>query len=128
MKFIKPLLVSTLIMYGSSAIADETFQDDVGFLRKHVQVIVLSDAQGRAKIALVPAWQGRVMTSTARGDAGPGFGWVNRELVASGRLDPHINVFGGEDRIWLGPEGGQFSIFFAQDAPFDLDHWFVPKP
>jgi hypothetical protein len=29
---------------------------------------------------------------------------------------PHINVFGGEDRFWLGPEGGQFSIFFAKDG------------
>lgn len=128
MSFIRPLIASALIMYGISAIAADTFKDDVDFLRQHVEIIVLSDVQGRAKVALVPAWQGRVMTSTARGDTGLGFGWVNRELVASGKLEPHINVFGGEDRIWLGPEGGQFSIFFAKGAPFDLDHWFVPKP
>src|SRR5208282_2720368 len=36
------------------------------------------------------------------------------------------NVFGGEDRIWLGPEGGQFSIFFAKGARFDLADWFTP--
>jgi hypothetical protein len=41
---------------------------------------------------------------------------------------PHINVFGGEDRVWLGPEGGQFSVFFATGAPFDLEHWYVPAP
>jgi hypothetical protein len=128
MSYIGPLLATALITCGTAAIAADTFKDDVDFLRRHVEVILLSDAQGNAKVALVPAWQGRVMTSTARGDDGPGFGWVNRELIASGKLEPHINVFGGEDRIWLGPEGGQFSIFFAKDAPFDLDHWFVPKP
>jgi hypothetical protein len=39
-----------------------------------------------------------------------------------------MNAFGGEDRFWLGPEGGQFSIFFAKGAPFDLEHWFTPAP
>ncbi len=33
-------------------------------------------------------------------------------------------MFGGEDRFWLGPEGGQFSIYFAR--AFDLEHWFMP--
>jgi hypothetical protein len=37
-----------------------------------------------------------------------------------------MNAFGGEDRFWLGPEGGQFSIFFEKGVPFDLDHWFTP--
>ncbi len=52
--------------------------------------------------------------------------WVNRELIATDKFTQHINVFGGEDRFWLGPEGGQFSIFFAKGATFDLDHWFTP--
>ena len=81
---------------------------------------------GKAKVALVPAWQGRVMTSTMGGDTGPSFGWINRELIASGKILPHMNAFGGEDRFWLGPEGGQFSIFFAKGVPFDLEHWFTP--
>jgi hypothetical protein len=66
------------------------------------------------------------MTSTATGDTGPSLGWINRELIASGKLQPHINVFGGEDRFWLGPEGGQFSIFFAQGAKFELADWQTP--
>src|SRR5207245_2700586 len=36
------------------------------------------------------------------------------------------NPFGGEDRFWMGPEGGQFSIFFSKDVPFELEHWFTP--
>lgn len=104
-----------------------TFGDDVSFLREHTGVIVLSDKEGAALIALAPAWQGRVMSSSAAGNAGRSFGWINRTLIASGKRIPHINAFGGEDRLWLGPEGGQFSIFFAKGAPFDYAHWFVPE-
>jgi hypothetical protein len=102
------------------------FGEDITFLNSHTEVIVLSNKETPAKVALVPAWQGRVMTSSAEGDSGRSFGWINRELIASGKTQPHINARGGEDRFWLGPEGGQFSIFFGKDAPFDLEHWFTP--
>jgi hypothetical protein len=105
-----------------------TFGKDVEFLRGHTGVIVLRDEAGRSKLVVAPLWQGRVMTSTAGGDNGLSFGWINRDLIASRMLQEHINVFGGEDRLWLGPEGGQFSIFFARGAKFDLEHWFTPKP
>ena len=102
------------------------FGDDIAFLKKHTELIVLSDRAGSAKVALVPAWQGRVMTSTAGGDAGQSFGWINRELIASGKIQPHMNAFGGEDRFWMGPEGGQFSIFFAKGRKFEFADWFTP--
>jgi hypothetical protein len=68
------------------------------------------------------------MTSTAEGKGGLSFGWINRDLISSGKIAQHINVYGGEDRFWLGPEGGQFSIFFKKNVPFDLEHWFTPDP
>jgi len=105
-----------------------SFADDIAFLKQYVDLIVLSDGAGSAKVAVSAAWQGRVLTSTAGGDAGQSFGWINRELIASGKLQPHINVFGGEDRFWLGPEGGQFSIFFAKGTTFELANWFTPAP
>lgn len=105
-----------------------TFGADAAFLQQHTPILVLSDASGQAKVALAPAWQGRVMTSTATGDEGISYGWINRELITSGKLQPHINVFGGEDRFWLGPEGGQFSIFFAKGAKFELSDWQTPAP
>jgi hypothetical protein len=123
MKIRLSLLCFTLMLSTATA---ATFNDDLEFLRRHTTVVVLHDRASQAQVAVVPAWQGRVMTSTARGANGTSFGWVNRELIASGKLQPHVNVFGGEDRFWLGPEGGQFSIFFAKDAPFDLAHWFTP--
>jgi hypothetical protein len=94
------------------------------FLSRHVKVIELKS--GNSAIALVPAWQGRVMTSTAEGDDGFSFGWINRDLIVSGKIQPHINAFGGEERLWLGPEGGQFSIYFKKGDPFVYDFWQVP--
>lgn len=110
----------------SNSASGANFGDDVAFLKKHTEVIVLSDKAGQAKVALAPAWQGRVMTSTMGGDAGPSFGWINRELIASGKILPHMNAFGGEERFWMGPEGGQFSIYFAKGKQFVFDDWQVP--
>lgn len=104
----------------------QIFSDDLAFLRRHTNILVLSDVTGASHVALAPDWQGRVMTSTAGDEAGLSFGWINRELIASGELRPHMNAFGGEDRVWLGPEGGQFSIYFAPGTSFDFEHWFVP--
>lgn len=118
--------VSAAVAGAVSATAANTFGNDLTFLKQHTDVITLSDESGQAQVALVAAWQGRVMTSTAGGENGLSFGWINQELIASGKLDPHINVFGGEDRFWLGPEGGQFALFFAKGAKFDLEHWFTP--
>ena len=107
---------------------EESFGAVVDFVNRHSELIVLSDAAAQSAIAVWPAMQGRVLTSTATGAEGPGFGWINRDLIASGEIREHINAYGGEDRLWLGPEGGQFSIFFAPGVPFDLDHWYTPAP
>jgi len=120
------VLASLLVAGGASVVSNAaTFGDDVEFLTRHTPLIVLSDEHG-AKVAVSSAWQGRVLTSSASGDRGASFGWINRELISSGKLQPHINVFGGEDRFWIGPEGGQFSVFFAPGAKFDLENWFTP--
>src|SRR5579862_1103487 len=120
------LLAGVAAATSWSPVRAATFGDDTGFLRQYTNIVILSDANGAVKVALAPAWQGRVMTSTAQGDSGSSFGWINRELIASGKFQPHINVFGGEDRFWLGPEGGQFGIYFAKGRNFDLEHWSVP--
>jgi len=104
------------------------FKDDVAFLKSHTNPIVLTGQDGLAQVAVNPDLQGRIMTSTAGGPEGFSYGWINREFIASGQNNLHMNGFGGEDRFWLGPEGGQFSIFFKKGEPFDLEHWFTPPP
>ncbi len=118
-----PAIVALMTNLTASA---ASFGDDVAFVQNHTGVVVLHDKSQSAQVALAPAWQGRVLTSTANGASGTSFGWINRELISSGKLQPHINVFGGEDRFWLGPEGGQFSIFFAKGAKFELADWLTP--
>ncbi len=109
------------------------FGEDVAFLKKHTDAIVLRC--GDAAVAVAPAYQGRVMTSTATGDGGNSYGWLNYKLIAKGvvpaeeakgTLESKIHVFGGEERFWLGPEGGQFGIFFAPGAKFDFADWKTP--
>jgi hypothetical protein len=102
-----------------------SFGDDLQFLKRHSEVVVLE--AGPAQVVVAPAYQGRVLTSTSGGAAGPSFGWINREVIASMKREPHMNVFGGEDRFWLGPEGGQYGLYFAPGAAFDFDHWEVPE-
>ena len=103
------------------------FESDVAFLRQHARVVLLTGPSG-AQVVLSPTYQGRVMTSTTGGSEEPSFGWIGRAAIASGERQPHMNVFGGEDRFWLGPEGGQYALFFKRGDPFDLDHWQVPEP
>ncbi len=104
-----------------------TFENDLQFLRKYLQIDVLMSPDGSGLVACSPDLQGRVMTSSATGLSGTGLGWINRALFESGDTLEHINPFGGEERFWLGPEGGQFSIFFKEGDPFNLDTWQTPR-
>ncbi len=113
----------------SSAYAEGSFGDDLSFLHQyHDNLIVLKSSDEATQVAVAPNYQGRVMTSTAGGLSGKSFGWMNRELIASGKFQEHFNAFGGEDRFWLGPEGGQFSIFFAEGTDFTFENWYTPAP
>lgn len=103
-----------------------SFGYDRQFLEKYQPVVVLQDSASSGRVLVSPQYQGRVLTSSVNGDAGTSMGWINYDLIASGQLEPHMNAFGGEDRLWLGPEGGQFSIFFKKGDPFDLEHWQTP--
>lgn len=103
------------------------FESDLAFLNQHSRIVVLTGPRRTAKIAVAPMYQGRVMTSTTGGSDSPSFGWLGRAAIASGKRQPHMNVFGGEDRFWLGPEGGQYALYFKKGDPFDLDHWQVPE-
>ncbi|GIZ09681.1 DUF6786 family protein [Flavobacterium sp. UMI-01] len=104
-----------------------TYGDDVNFMKKHIELIELTDDSNQSKVAVAASLQARVMTSSAHGDQGRSYGWINKELFESKETQEHINVYGGEERFWLGPEGGQFSIFFKKGSRFILEDWYTPK-
>jgi hypothetical protein len=100
----------------------KNYAGDRTFLEKHLPIVELAD--GPRRVLLSAALQGRVLTSTTGG--GESFGWLNHGLIASGGGLPHCNNFGGEDRYWLGPEGGQYSIFFPGGSDFSFADWQTP--
>jgi hypothetical protein len=101
-----------------------SFEQELDFLRQHGQVIVLESPSG-GRVAVSPTYQGRVMTSAVAPEASS-LGWVHRAFIEAGKVGTAFDNYGGEDRFWLGPEGGQFGLYFAPGAPFDLDHWQTP--
>lgn len=103
-----------------------TFGYDISFLSPRIETHILTAEEGRCQVLLAPDYQGRVMSSTAQGSEGRSYGWINHELISSGELQPKINAVGGEDRFWLGPEGGQYSIFFQSGDAFEFDNWQTP--
>lgn len=105
-----------------------TFGYDLDFLEKHGDMIVLSGNENNAQVIVSPEYQGKVFTSTAEGLEGKSFGWINYDLLESDTILDHMNAYGGEDRLWIGPEGGQFSIFFKPGGEMNIDNWFTPAP
>jgi len=110
---------------SGSAYAPGSFGYDLHFLSSHDSVIVLSS--GASSVVVSPRYQGKVLTSTASGDSGLSFGWIHYKAF-SGPLDPHMNAYGGENRFWLGPEGGKFSLFFPPGAKMEFANWKTPAP
>ncbi len=103
---------------------ERTYAEDLELLSNHTEIVELRDADSR--LAVAPQWQGRAMTSTLAGEGAGSFGWLNEAFIASGGSDAAFNNYGGEDRFWLGPEGGQFGLWFDPGTPFDLEHWRTP--
>ena len=106
--------------------AGPTFREDVEFLKAHRETLVLTAPDGSGRIAVVPEFQGRVMTSTIGDGTGRSLGFLKHERIAARDLLPGMNPYGGEDRFWLGPEGGPFSIYFAPGKEQVIAHWQVP--
>lgn len=102
---------------------NRTYNQEISALKQYCELVELYDEN--AKIAISPSLQGRVLTSCTSGDL-PGFGWINHELIKSGKQQPHINAYGGEDRFWIGPEAGQFAIFFKPGDALDFNNWQTP--
>lgn len=102
-----------------------SFGYDLDFLNTKDSIIVLKTDDGSAQLALSPKYQAKVFTSTAEGPDGKSFGWVNYKAFGK-KTDPHMNAYGGEDRLWLGPEGGKFSLYFKPGDKMVFDNWHTP--
>ena len=104
---------------------ENSFEQDAKFLSDHYEFHTLKNEDGGRAI-VIPDLQGRTMTSASKGEQGQSYGFINYDAFGQ-EHDPQINLFGGEDRVWISPEGGQFSVFFDPDVPMDFAHWRTPK-
>ena len=104
-----------------------SFGYDHQFLSKFDSLIVLKNNNGQSRIIVSPKYQGKVFTSTAEGDIGRSFGWINYKAFTDS-INPHMNAYGGENRLWLGPEGGPYSLYFSKGSEMIFDNWKVPAP
>lgn len=101
-----------------------TFGFDLEFLAGYDSLVILGS--GDARLIVSPRFQGKIFTSTASGLEGQSFGWLNYDAISSQKKAAHINAYGGEDRFWLGPEGGQYSIYFEPGSEMVFDNWQTP--
>ena len=138
----RAIVLGSLLLFISCKTKNEQGANDVGvdkqrysigsfgydreFLSEHYKNLIVLE-NGESSILISPELQGRVMTSTANGNEGKSFGWINHDLIASGEKKEHFNPTGGEERFWLGPEGGQYALYFEKDSKFEFDNWYVPK-
>ena len=112
---------------GDSSFSKGSYAFDAAFVKQHTgELLELKSPDGLGKILLSARYQGRVMTSTASGDTGTSFGWLNYELIAAKEKRKQFNPVGGEERFWMGPEGGQYAIYFKKNDSFNIAHWQVP--
>ena len=109
--------------------AGNTFKQDAELvMRKDPKALILSDKSGQSEVLVSPGFQGKVFTSTLNGPEGISIGWVNEKALTTDTLDPHMNAYGGENRLWLGPEGSKYSIFFSKGSDYEFNQWHTPAP
>jgi hypothetical protein len=120
------IFIGATLLSASEKGAPMSYGEARDFLAKHTKVIELKDKSG-AMVAVTPEYQGRVMTSSCDGDKGASFGFINSNYIKEGKLDKHFNNYGGEERLWLSPEGGPFSLWFTPEVKKQtLDDWYTP--
>lgn len=105
-----------------------TFGYDLNYLAEKDSLIILRSDDEQAQLIVSAKYQAKVFTSTAEGLDGKSLGFINYKFFDAGVIDEHMNGYGGENRLWLGPEGGKYSIFFAPGADQNVNNWHTPAP
>jgi len=120
-------MVSSCSHQGPVSYAPGSFGYDLHFLSSRDSGVIVLGSSGASRVIVSAKYQGKVLTSTASGDTGRSFGWVHYKAF-DGPLDAHMNAYGGENRLWLGPEGGPFSLFFPPGTKMEFANWKTPAP
>lgn len=101
-----------------------TFDEIAALVARRAGPAIVLGGGGAPRVLVAPALQGRVLTSELAGGASAAF--VDAREIEAGERDAAFLNYGGQDRIWLGPEGGRFGLFFPPGAPIEGAHWRAP--
>src|SRR5438477_5139238 len=101
------------------------FTEDVEFLNQHGADIKVLESPAGGRIAVSGKYQARVMTSAVDAE-GASLGFVNKSFIEAGKTGTAFDNYGGEDRFWLGPEGGQYALYFPAGKAFEFSNWQTP--
>ena len=81
---------------GQKEVKMGSYAYDAQFLKENgIEYTELVSADGNSKVMIIPAWQGRVMTTSASGDEGDSYGWINYRFIREGKISPQFNPVGG---------------------------------
>ncbi|RKR07914.1 hypothetical protein CLV91_2675 [Maribacter vaceletii] len=101
----------------------ENYNTVLSQLKEYTTVIELSTNNGKSRLIITPELQGRIITSSYDGLLGDANGWFNKNSITT-KLKGGI---GGEDRLWIGPLGSQYSFYYQQIKPLNETNWLVPN-
>ncbi|SDX18544.1 hypothetical protein SAMN05444411_103302 [Lutibacter oricola] len=116
------LIIVFLLLLISCNSSKRNYKSDVDLLKSHTEIIELTVNNKNSRLVITPQFQGKVITSSFNGIKGSSNGWFNTKAL----LENNIGGIGGEDRVWVGPLGGQYSFYYQQIKPFSEDNWAVP--
>jgi hypothetical protein len=88
-----------------------TYGYDVNLLRDFPNTVELKNGDSRLIISI--KYHSRVMTSSSNGYEGRSYGWINHELIESGKVLPQFNPVGGEERFGLGRRVDSFHCILS---------------
>lgn len=106
---------------------------DVLTLLKEVgqEPVVLTGRDGNRVVVVTPGLVGRVLCTGFDGVGGPTASWIDEGQLRKGATPPAPGArwanFGGEERVWFGPEGGRFGLFFPPGQEQKHANYLVPE-
>lgn len=109
-----------------------TVGDVVGLLQQAGQEPVVLTGRNKNRIVLVaPGLVGRVFCTGFDGVNGATASWIDEAQLRKGATPPVPGAqwanFGGEERLWFGPEGGKFGLFFPPGVKQEHANYLVPE-
>jgi len=86
MRFIQVIIFSFIIVSCDNS-QKQTYFNSIKPIAKHTDVIELHTDDGKGRIAIAPAIQGKILTSTYGGLNGVSNGWLNKSAIKSDTVD-----------------------------------------